>query len=202
MNIYLANETYASFLIDAPLSYMSGAPFVNSTFNEQDNITSGFTKLFIDVEVVENGLDLLSSRNVTVNTTNNEFVFSLSQLTPRFEPYEVVITGAPSDGAQFFTATTQLYYLPARTDGGSMTKVDNLYGGLLVQDYLKNSTAWTPLFPYTFYVSWDGWLELSIDRLTTYKDQGEIFRPKLVDLATKRNRLQHYSHCSQLGAIK
>jgi hypothetical protein len=200
MNIYLTNETYASFLVDASISYMNGAPFVNSTFNKQDNITSSFTKLFIDVEVVESGLDLLSSRNVTVNTTNNEFVFSLSRLTPRFEPYEVVITGAPSDGAQFFTATTQLYYLPARTDGGSVTKVDNLYGSLLVQDYLKNSTAWAPLFPYTFYVSWDGWLELSIDRLTTFKDQGEICIPKWMDVATKRNRVQHYSHSSQLGA--
>lgn len=163
INIYIAGEDYASFIVDAPLSYLNGDTYVNSTFNKQDNITSGFTKLFIDIEISESGLDLISSRNVTVNTTSNEFVFSLSGLTPRFEPYEVVLTGAPSDGAQLFTATTQLYYLPARADGGSVTKVDNLYGGLLVQDYLKNSTAWTPIFPYTYYVSWDGWLELSTD---------------------------------------
>ncbi|TVY68954.1 hypothetical protein LSUE1_G006159 [Lachnellula suecica] len=171
-NLYLANETYGSFIVDAPLSYMNGASFVNSTFNKQDNITSPFTELFIDIEVVESGIDLLSSRNVTINTTSNEFKFSLSRLSPRFEPYEVVITGAAIDGAQFYTATTQLYYLPARTDGGSVTKVDNLYGGLLVQDYLNNSTAWTPIFPYTFYVSWDGWLELSVDNLKVFKDQG------------------------------
>ena len=163
MNVYIANETYGSFVVDAPLSYMNGSSYVNSTFNTQDNITSGFTTLFIDVEISESGLDLLSSRNVTINTTSNEFVFSLSGLTPRFEPYEVVMTGASGDGAQFYTATTQLYYIPARTDGGSVTKVDNLYGGLLVQDYLRNSSAWTPIFPYTFYVSWDGWLELSTD---------------------------------------
>ncbi len=142
---------------------MNGQVFVNSSFNKQDNLTSPFNTLFIDVSVVESGLDLISGQNVTVNTTNNELGVSLSGLTARFEPYEIVITGASGDGAQSYTAITQLYYIPARTDGGSVTKIDNLYGGLLVQDYLSNSTVWTPLFPYTFYVSWDGWLELSID---------------------------------------
>jgi hypothetical protein len=162
-NLYLASEKYASFLIDAPISFMRGLAYTNASFNKETNITSTFTKLFIDVSVVESGLDLISSSNVTVNTTNNEFGFSLSGLTPRFEPYEIVITGASGDGAQFYTATTKLYHIPERTDGGSVTKVDNLYGGLLVQDYLTNSTAWTPIFPYTYYVSWDGWLELSTD---------------------------------------
>lgn len=142
---------------------MHGSAYTNASFNKQTNITSAFAQLFIDVSVVESGLDLISSSNVTVNTTNNELGFSLAGLTPRFEPYEIVITGASGDGAQFYTATSNLYYLPERTDGGSVTKVDNLYGGLLVQDYLTNSTAWTPLFPYTYYTSWDGWLELSID---------------------------------------
>lgn len=163
MNIYLDGESYASLIVDAPLSYLNGGAFVNSTFNKQDNLTSAFTTLFIDVSLSDTGVDLVSGRNVTVNTTSNEFVFSLDGLTPQFEPYEIVITGASGDGAQFYTATTDLYYLPTRTDGGSVTKVDNLYGGLLVQDYLSNSTEWTSIFPYTYYVSWDGWLELSTD---------------------------------------
>jgi hypothetical protein len=162
-NLYLSVEEYASVIVDAPISYMNGHAFVNGSFNKQDNLTSPFDTLFIDVSVVESGLDLISGQNITINTTNNELGFFLSGLTARLEPYELVITGASGDGAQFYTATTQLYYIPARTDGGSVTKIDNLYGGLLVQDYLSNSTAWTPLFPYTFYVSWDGWLELSID---------------------------------------
>ncbi|CZR55943.1 uncharacterized protein PAC_05831 [Phialocephala subalpina] len=171
-NLYLASEKFASFVIDAPISYMHGSAYTNASFNKQTNITSAFTKLFIDVSVVESGLDLISSSNVTVNTTNNEFGFSLSGLTPRIEPYEIVITGASGDGAQFYTATTELYYIPERTDGGSVVKVDNLYGGLLVQDYLKNSTAFTPLFPYTYYTSWDGWLELSTDNIQVFKDKG------------------------------
>ena len=168
MNIYLAGESYASFIVDAPISYLHGRSFVNGSFNKQDNITSPFTKLFVDISVGESGLDLVSGQNVSVNSTSNEFVFSLSGLTPRFDPYEVVIVGASGDGAQSYTATTDLYYLPARTDGGSVTKVDNLYGGLLIQDYLNNSTAWTQLFPYTFYVTWDGYLNLTTDGKSCY----------------------------------
>ena len=150
MNLYLATENYASFIVDASVSYVNGKPFTNGSFNKQTNITSPFTTLFVDVSVVESGLDLISSQNVTVNTTSNELGFSLSGLTPRFEPYEIVITGASGDGAQFYSSTSQLYYVPERTDGGSVTKIDNLYGGLQVQNYLSNSTAWTSLFPYTF----------------------------------------------------
>jgi len=163
LNIYLPDENYASFIIDAPLSYLNGEAYINSTFNKQDNTTSSFNTLFIDISVVESGLDLLSHRNVSINSTANEFVFSLSGLTPRLEPYEIVIVGAAIDGAQSYTATTNLFYLPTREDGGSVTKIDSLYGGLLVQNYLANSTSWAPLFPYTYYVSWDGWLELSLD---------------------------------------
>ena len=142
---------------------MHGGAYVNASFNKQDNITSPFTKLFIDVEVVETGLNLVAGRNITVNTTSNEFGFSLSELTPRFEPYQIVITGASGDGAQFYSSTTDLYYVPERTDGGSVAKVDSLYGGLVVQDVFSSSTEWEPLFPYTFYTSWDQWLELSLD---------------------------------------
>ncbi len=77
----------------------------------------------------------------------------MAGLTARFDPYEIVLTAVSGDGAQSYTATTELYFIPERTDGGSVVKVDNLYGGLQIQDYLKNSTAWTPLFPYTFYNS-------------------------------------------------
>jgi hypothetical protein len=75
MNLYLASEVYATFLIDAGLSYINGESFVNSSFNKQTNITSPLTELFIDVSVVESGFDLISSQNVTVNTTHNEVGF-------------------------------------------------------------------------------------------------------------------------------
>lgn len=151
---------------------MNGEPFVNESFNKQDNLTSAITQLFIDVEVIETGFDLVAGQIIPVNTTNNEIGFSLTGLTPRIAPYEVVLTVGSGDGAQFYTATADLYYLPERTDGGSVVKVDNLYGGLQVQDYLNNATGFTPLFPYTYYTSWDGWLELSTDNVQVFKDKG------------------------------
>lgn len=147
LNLYIPSDTYASFIIDAPISYNIGSPFSNTSFNPGTNISDAFTTLFIDVSVVASGLDLVSSRNVSVNSTANEFVFALSSLEPRTEPYDIVVTGVNGDGSQSYTATTELFYLPTRTDGGSVVKLDNLYGGLLVQDYVSNSTDWTPLFP-------------------------------------------------------
>ncbi|KAF2086389.1 hypothetical protein K490DRAFT_44518 [Saccharata proteae CBS 121410] len=110
--------------------------------------------------------------SVTDKSTNITTPFST--LYAQTVPYNITIVGASQDGAQSYTATTQLFKLPSRTDGGSVTKIDKLYGGLMVQDYLtSNSTAWKPLLPYSFYVSWDGWLELDLTANThAYKDYG------------------------------
>lgn len=147
MNLYVPSDTYASFIIDAPLTYTIGSPFTNITFNPGTNTSDAFDTLFIDVSEVASGLDLVSSRNVSINSTANEFIFALNRLVPRTQPYKIVVIGASVDGSQSYTATTELFYLPARTDGGSVVKLDNLYGGLLVQEYLSNSSDWTPLFP-------------------------------------------------------
>jgi hypothetical protein len=117
MNVYIAGEGHGSFIVDAPISYIHGGAFVNGSFNKYENVTSPFTKLFIDISIADTGLDLVSGRNVTVNSISNEFVFSLSGLTPHLDPYDVVIVGTSGDGAQSYTAITNLSYLPARTDG-------------------------------------------------------------------------------------
>ena len=64
--------------------------------------------------------------------------------------------------------------LPARTDGGSTTKIDNLYGALLIQetDASENTTrSWKPLLPYSYYL--DGsWLAQGPDNMATLKNYG------------------------------
>jgi hypothetical protein len=50
-------------------------------------------------------------------------------------------------------------------------KIDSLFGGLVVQDFKTNSTKWTGLFPYTYYVLWDEWLGASIDDLNVFAAQ-------------------------------
>ncbi|KAJ5636156.1 uncharacterized protein N7484_009469 [Penicillium longicatenatum] len=108
---------------------------------------------------------------VPINSTSTEVEFSLLRLPPRFESYNVTLKATGADGHHVHTATTSLYHLPARTDGGSVTKVDSLYGGLSVQNQ-TNPSVWTPLLPYSYYVSWDGWLEKSLDNVQKFKDDG------------------------------
>ena len=40
-----------------------------------------------------------------------------------------------------------------------MTKLDHLYGGLLVQNTTSSSPTWKPIFPYSFYVDWGQYLQ-------------------------------------------
>jgi hypothetical protein len=94
MNLYLnGSDAYGSFIVDAGISYFAGEPYSNASFDKSTNITSSFVTLFVDISVEESGLDLVSNKNVSVNSTSNEFVFSLEPLTPRFEPYNITITG-------------------------------------------------------------------------------------------------------------
>ncbi|TVY90973.1 hypothetical protein LAWI1_G006562, partial [Lachnellula willkommii] len=172
MNIYLGSDDYASFIVDAPISYMHGEAYYNTSFDKQTNETKPFTTLFIDIAVDDTGLDLVSSGNVSVNSTAIEFVFSLAKLTPQFEPYNISIIGSSGDGNHSYVATTQLYRLPDRSDGGSVVKIDSLYGGLLVQNFTTNSTEWTPFFPYTYYALWDEWVGKSVDTLNVFKSHG------------------------------
>ncbi|OMP84408.1 hypothetical protein BK809_0000189 [Diplodia seriata] len=173
MNLYTEDDQFASFIVDAALSHTNGAPFYNSTFDKSTNATAPFSHLYIDISVTANGLALVSSANVSINSTGNEFSFALGGLAARYDAYNITLVGASRDGNQSYLATTTLHKLPARTDGGSVAKLDKLYGGIYTQDYLANSSAWTALLPYSFYVSWDGWLENSIVANTrAFKDHG------------------------------
>ncbi|KAI9668027.1 MAG: hypothetical protein M1821_000847 [Bathelium mastoideum] len=174
MNIYTADDQSGSFIVDASISNIHGNSYYNTSDSVQwnGNVSSGpFTTLYIDITDADTGSPLVSGANVTVNSTGNEFQFSLANFTARTTPYNIVLEGASEDGNQTYTATAQLYKLPSRTDGGSVTKIDHLYGGLMVQNYLTNSTSWSPLFPYSYYVSWD-WLSTNLSNLDALKSDG------------------------------
>ncbi|KAI9738376.1 MAG: hypothetical protein M1834_008879 [Cirrosporium novae-zelandiae] len=172
MNLYTSDDNFASFIIDASISYTNGDPYYSTIYDKENKVTKAFTKLFIDISVADTGLDLVSNVNVTVNTTANEFQFSLANLPAQYEPYNITVIGASQDGNQSYIAETQLYRLPTRSDGGSITKIDSLYGGLMVQDYTTNSTEWSYLLPYSYYVSWDGWLSLNLSNVEYFKSKG------------------------------
>jgi hypothetical protein len=123
INIYIASDDYGSFIIDAPISYLFGEPYFNSTFNKQTNIIGPFVVLFIDVSIQESGLDLASGQNITANSTANEFLISLAALTPRSEPYNIPVTGSSSDDAHFYIASTQLYFSPIEQKEAALSKL-------------------------------------------------------------------------------
>lgn len=107
-----------------------------------------------------------------MNSTGTLFDFHLSEFEPAFTPYNISIV-AIGPGTHIYTASTQLSRLPRRKDGGSVTKIDSLYGGLLVKTTLStnsNDGAWVPLFPYSYYLdgSWLGESPKNMDVLKNY----------------------------------
>ncbi|KAK7535386.1 uncharacterized protein J3D65DRAFT_631056 [Phyllosticta citribraziliensis] len=173
MNLYVETDTTASFIVDARLSLVTGEPYYNGVYHKDTKETTPFDHLYIDISLSDSGRSLVADKNVSVNSTANEFQFSLAGIKAQLEPYNVTLVGASRDGNQSYTATTQLFKLPARTDGGSVVKLDRLYNGLQVQDYLSNSDAWSSLFPYSFYGSWDGYFQRAIvDNAKAYKEYG------------------------------
>lgn len=141
--------------MDAPISYIFGQTFTNVTYTNTDggkrDLEPGpFTTMAIEIMVEDTGA-LLVSQNVAVNSTGNIFEFPLSTLKARLKPYSISLYGTSLDGYQTFSATTEIYILPDRTDGGSAVKIDNLYGGLYVQNKKNNWTGWYPVYPSNFY---------------------------------------------------
>lgn len=162
MNLYTPSDDRGSLIVDSEISYTHGEPWETKEHDSQS--------LHIEISIEET--HLLLTHSIPVNTSSNELELPLYNLVPRFEPYRVTLKANRQDGSRAYTATTDLYHLPSRTDGGSITKLDSLYGGLLVQDYTKDSSQWSPLLPYSYYVSWDGWLKKSLSNVQSFKDQG------------------------------
>ncbi|KAL3713518.1 hypothetical protein TMatcc_002221 [Talaromyces marneffei ATCC 18224] len=169
-SIYVSSERTATFIVDAALSYYHGEDYYNSTQVLGTRTTRPFSDLYFDIRV-ESTDQVLITNNVAVNTTDNVFDFEIGQLlTPQFEAYNVVLSGASSDGNQTFTAATQLFYLPDKLTG-SVTKIDNLNGNLLYKNDATNNT-FVPFFAFGFYTSYGGYLETSLTNVQAYYDLG------------------------------
>ncbi|KAK5712957.1 hypothetical protein LTR17_017797 [Elasticomyces elasticus] len=171
-SIYDSSESTGEFLVDASLSYTHGTPYLNATPSDDGgNATIPFTVLEFDIRL-EDSDELLVSDGVAVNSSNNRLGFNFGDLRPRLTPYSVVLYGAPpsSYANQSYTATTELWYLPAKNNG-STVKVDNLNGGLSVANNVTDY-AFMPILPFGFYTSCSGYLNYSLANVSAYKDMG------------------------------
>ncbi|KAK3299364.1 uncharacterized protein B0H64DRAFT_422840 [Chaetomium fimeti] len=149
-SLYLDNEEYGEFVVNAEFSMYHGTPWPNTTSSSK-----WANRLIFSINVAEDDEPLVQN-TVPVNTTGNIFRFELARIKPSLTPIEVVLYGAPEDGTPAWTVTTTLLYLPSKPDG-SVTRIDNLRGGLYFSNPSTNHT-FTPFFPYGFYASYDGFL--------------------------------------------
>ncbi|KAJ5160019.1 uncharacterized protein N7482_007023 [Penicillium canariense] len=162
MSLYTPGDDTGSFIIDADMSYIRGEPLRETGHGSQD----------LDLEITVGEGQLTLRHTIAINSSSIELDFPLHSLAPHSRPYSVTLKATRPNCDRAYTATTQVYHLPKRADGGSVTKVDSLYGGLLVQNKSDDSSPWSPLLPYSFYVSWDGWLKKSLSNVQKFKDQG------------------------------
>ncbi|GAA86884.1 hypothetical protein AKAW_04998 [Aspergillus luchuensis IFO 4308] len=91
---------------------------------------------------------------------------------PKTNPYTITTTATLTNSITntTFTTTSELFYLPQRTDGGSATRIDHRTGML---SYIQNqSVTWTPIFPYTYYAQWSLYWDTNTSTLETFASQG------------------------------
>lgn len=164
-SIYVSSETTGSFIVDAALSHTFGEPYHGSTGIEQQP----FQDLYFTIAVETSDIVLVAN-SVAINSTDNLFDFDFHRLQPRMDAYDIVLYGVTPGGDRVYSARTQLFYLPDKTTG-SVTKIDNLNGGML---FKNNATGkqFEPLLPFGFYADYSGYLALKLENVKAYHDQG------------------------------
>lgn len=171
-SIFLEDDE-GSIIVNAAISHVFGQPYTNISYDTPGSSTgSPFTTMDFEIYNEETG-SLLVSSSVPVNSTGKLFGFSSLSFTPRLAPYSISIYGTSPDGQQSYTATTSIYILPSRSYG-SAVKIDNLFGGLYVQNALNNWVGWYAVFPNGYYAdgSYVTPTNFSTTSLDTYASQG------------------------------
>ncbi|KAG6112627.1 hypothetical protein E4U14_001984 [Claviceps sp. LM454 group G7] len=197
-SIYLAGGQLAEFIVKANPSPWRGQKWPN--LNKAS--LSPPPPLFFNISLFSNKrvlvsdrLDISSSSSTSSTPGHGVFAFNLSQydLTPRFEPYQVVLTGADPSGTYHISATSELVFLPDKKTG-SITRLDHLNGGILFRSAATNH-MFEPFLPFGYYASCDRFLcdkdyvakvkayqalgMNSMVSLTTVQDSGPVY--KLMD---------------------
>ncbi|EED13907.1 conserved hypothetical protein [Talaromyces stipitatus ATCC 10500] len=168
MNIYLESDVDGSLLVDATVSYLTGEPLAGTA-----DFISGRGKSNVTLDITSDGISIVSKQySVTLDSHDNEIPINFTKFSPRLTPYNITVVATVSHGntESKMKANTELYRLPQRTDGGSATRLDHLYGGLAVMK--GKDTEWTPIFPYTYYVQWSLYWDANISTLDEFASRG------------------------------
>jgi hypothetical protein len=131
-SIFLDGDGVGSVIVGASMSQVFGQPYKNVTYSPGNSSGMPFTELKFEIHNEENG-SLLVTNTTNITSTREVFEFSLSSFTARSNPYQISIYGTSPDGQQVYTDSTSIYVLPSRSYG-SVVRIDNMFGGLFVQN--------------------------------------------------------------------
>ncbi|SMR51004.1 unnamed protein product [Zymoseptoria tritici ST99CH_1E4] len=161
-SMYDSSDISGQFIVTALRSATRGQSL-------HDLSTSDTASLDFSIQAKStDGRDLqLASGRIALGTKDRLLKFTLRRLTPRLTPYEIRFV---LHGQSMYSATTELYYLPAKREGSSV-KIDALHGGMLVAN---NSTgfAYERLIPFELSASCSEISSLSHAEVSAYKDAG------------------------------
>ena len=174
INPYVEEDDYGDFIIDAPMSDIDRITSDNILIAQQKDTRFDLysydwdsNSLLFDIYRTDTNDHIAGPGVVSINSTGTTVGFSLAIFSPSFEPYNIHLVASGATG-RTYTASTQLLRLPQRTDGGSVTKIDNQFGALIVKDMDR---SWKPLFPYSFYLN-GNWLAENQDNMAILKARG------------------------------
>ncbi|KAF2119613.1 hypothetical protein BDV96DRAFT_349968 [Lophiotrema nucula] len=173
---YLPSDKTATFIVDSILNTRYGNPWENFTVNGTGRIP--FTDLVVRLIKKDDGGQQVDVANITVpvNSTGNLVTVGLDAFPPRNQSYSITGLGGDEAFLQSYWTYPQLTVLPERNDTGSVARIDQIGGGIEVKSPITND-AWKPIFPYSFYTSWD-WIQSTIGNdsatknLTTFRELG------------------------------
>ncbi|KAK9422270.1 putative Glycoside hydrolase subgroup catalytic core [Seiridium unicorne] len=161
MSIYLETDEEASLLVDAGISDQVGQPL---PYNYTVSTNYATSTLSVDILV---GNTTIGNTSISIGSTDVEVPIDLGQFTAGLDGIDIIIK-ATLGGAQTYEASTELFKLPSPEGYGSVSRLDNLYGGLWVQ---RDGEAWQHIFPYTYYVQWSLYWD---DNVTTLNDYAAL----------------------------
>lgn len=107
---------------------------------------------------------------VPLNASKTELPFSLAGLVPRKSAYDVRCSA--TYGAQTFEAAGSLSFLPDRTDGGSVVKLDARSGAVLAKPIGDQLGEYQTVFPIGFYTSFGDYLATNLSTVDDAKAKG------------------------------
>ncbi|KAH8660037.1 hypothetical protein BX600DRAFT_383510 [Xylariales sp. PMI_506] len=163
MSIYLESDTTASLLIDARISYKIG-----QSLSTSDAATATNSSALLNVSILNDGV-VINTTSVTVGATDIEIPIDLESFAPVVTAYNVSIVATFGCSKSVYTTSTEFYRLPNPDGNGSVSRIDNLYGGLWV---LRDDQPWKHIFPYTYYVQWSLYWDNNVTTLDEFASMG------------------------------